>query len=151
VKDHLLFLLFTKSAAPRKVPPRGIAPSPFVGALTVSSRLVLKFILKYKVFFTKLYAPEMFESREFRFIFWGRPNSICDPDLDDPKHLWSEFNAVGSASGPRNNDFSAMFVGFLLNRLRSVRLYICFLARTNHPEWIGNVRREFIVHNIYAT
>jgi len=43
VKDHLLFLLFTKSAAPRKVPPRGIAPSPFVGALIVTDLLYLQF------------------------------------------------------------------------------------------------------------
>jgi len=31
VKDRLLFLLFTKSSAPRKVPPRGIAPDPLPG------------------------------------------------------------------------------------------------------------------------
>jgi len=31
VKDHFLFLLFNKSATPRKVPPQGIAPPPSPG------------------------------------------------------------------------------------------------------------------------
>jgi len=36
------------------------------------SQIVLKLIFNYKVFSKKFYAYEMFGSREFRTIFWGR-------------------------------------------------------------------------------
>jgi len=41
------------------------------------SLVVLKFTFNYKVFSTKLYAHEMFGSREFTTIFRGAPKSIC--------------------------------------------------------------------------
>ena len=43
------------------------------------SIVVLKFIFNYRVFSTKIYAHEMFESREFRTIFRVAPKCICGP------------------------------------------------------------------------
>jgi len=72
VKDHLLFLLFTKTAGPRKMLPRSIAPPhPLVGALvtnpqrlrmTYASQGIYKILIKIYKYCRKRCIGNLFNS-----------------------------------------------------------------------------------------